>query len=195
MGNRIASPANVPETSSVASEARSRCFIDPPPEPKPVSEPDSGGPQTKHFAHAAHWHPLCWYPLTLAKAKGADPNRASSGADYPSNIKLLGARIGMTAVLHTWGQNLFHHPHVHCIELRWLLGSETGPSGRSAAFHFVTAPAKAKSRRFVERTGYWRQRCQGGLGEIELDLDLLNTIGVRISRLGSATCCSSAVRA
>ena len=29
--------------------------------------------------------------------------------------KHLGARIGMLAVLHTWGQNLQHHPHVHCI--------------------------------------------------------------------------------
>jgi hypothetical protein len=29
--------------------------------------------------------------------------------------KHLGAEIGMIAVLHTWGQNLFHHPHVHCI--------------------------------------------------------------------------------
>lgn len=27
----------------------------------------------------------------------------------------LGAAIGVTAVLHTWGQNLDHHPHVHCI--------------------------------------------------------------------------------
>ena len=29
--------------------------------------------------------------------------------------KHLGAQIGVTAVLHTWGQNLDHHPHVHCI--------------------------------------------------------------------------------
>lgn len=29
--------------------------------------------------------------------------------------KHLGANIGVTAVLHTWGQNLDHHPHVHCI--------------------------------------------------------------------------------
>jgi hypothetical protein len=29
--------------------------------------------------------------------------------------KHLGAEIGLTAVLHTWGQNLHHHPHVHCI--------------------------------------------------------------------------------
>ena len=29
--------------------------------------------------------------------------------------KHLGAEIGLIAVLHTWGQNLHHHPHVHCI--------------------------------------------------------------------------------
>jgi hypothetical protein len=27
----------------------------------------------------------------------------------------LGADIGVTVVLHTWGQNLHHHPHAHCI--------------------------------------------------------------------------------
>jgi hypothetical protein len=27
----------------------------------------------------------------------------------------LGARIGFFSVLHTWGQNLLHHPHVHCV--------------------------------------------------------------------------------
>jgi hypothetical protein len=27
----------------------------------------------------------------------------------------LGAEIGFVAVLHTWGQNLQHHPHVHCL--------------------------------------------------------------------------------
>jgi hypothetical protein len=27
----------------------------------------------------------------------------------------LGARIGVLAVLHTWGQQLEHHPHVHCV--------------------------------------------------------------------------------
>ena len=27
----------------------------------------------------------------------------------------LGAIIGFFAVLHTWGQNLLHHPHLHCV--------------------------------------------------------------------------------
>lgn len=29
--------------------------------------------------------------------------------------KHLGAEIGYLAVLHTWGQNLSHHPHIHCV--------------------------------------------------------------------------------
>jgi hypothetical protein len=29
--------------------------------------------------------------------------------------KQLGAEIGVVALLHTWGQNLHHHPHVHCV--------------------------------------------------------------------------------
>jgi hypothetical protein len=27
----------------------------------------------------------------------------------------LGAQIGFTAILHTWGQNLLFHPHLHCV--------------------------------------------------------------------------------
>jgi Transposase zinc-binding domain/Putative transposase len=29
--------------------------------------------------------------------------------------KRLGAEIGIIAVLHTWGQAMTHHPHVHCV--------------------------------------------------------------------------------
>jgi Putative transposase/Transposase zinc-binding domain len=29
--------------------------------------------------------------------------------------KHLGAEVGILAVLHTWGQNLHHHPHLHCV--------------------------------------------------------------------------------
>lgn len=32
-----------------------------------------------------------------------------------ANPRRLGARIGGLAVLHTWGQALTHHPHVHCV--------------------------------------------------------------------------------
>lgn len=34
---------------------------------------------------------------------------------FGDNPKHLGGRMGMIAVLHTWGQNLHLHPHIHCI--------------------------------------------------------------------------------
>ena len=43
--------------------------------------------------------------------------RASSKTllEVAANPKHLGAKIGFMSVLHTWGQNLHHHPHVHCV--------------------------------------------------------------------------------
>lgn len=35
--------------------------------------------------------------------------------DFGANPKMLGAKTGMIAILHTWGQNLSLHPHLHCI--------------------------------------------------------------------------------
>jgi hypothetical protein len=31
------------------------------------------------------------------------------------NPSFLGAQAGAIAILHTWGQNLLYHPHIHCI--------------------------------------------------------------------------------
>jgi len=35
--------------------------------------------------------------------------------EVAANPKHLGATIGLLCILHTWGQNLLHHPHVHCL--------------------------------------------------------------------------------
>ena len=32
-----------------------------------------------------------------------------------ADLRHLGARIGITMVLHTWGSSMTHHPHVHCV--------------------------------------------------------------------------------
>ena len=40
--------------------------------------------------------------------------------------KHLGAKIGFLAVLHTWGQTLMHHPHLHCV----VPGGGLSPDGR-----------------------------------------------------------------
>ena len=36
-------------------------------------------------------------------------------AQFGENSKHLGAKMGMIAILHTWGQNMSLHPHLHCI--------------------------------------------------------------------------------
>ena len=41
--------------------------------------------------------------------------RAAAQALTRLAAKRLGAKIGLIAVLHTWGQTLTHHPHVHCL--------------------------------------------------------------------------------
>jgi len=35
--------------------------------------------------------------------------------EVAANPRWLGARIGFLAILHTWGQNLMYHPHLHCV--------------------------------------------------------------------------------
>src|SRR5579859_3073073 len=49
--------------------------------------------------------------------------------EIASDPKHLGAEIGVIAILHTWGQNLLLHPHIHCVipagglsldHLRWV---------------------------------------------------------------------------
>ena len=48
------------------------------------------------------------YPIIFRAA-------AEAMRELSANKKYLGAQIGATAILHTWGQNLCYHPHVHCI--------------------------------------------------------------------------------
>lgn len=45
----------------------------------------------------------------LFKAVSATLNELASDKKY------LGAQAGFTGILHTWGQNLMFHPHIHCI--------------------------------------------------------------------------------
>jgi hypothetical protein len=40
---------------------------------------------------------------------------AETLSELSADEKYLGAKIGFTSILHTWGQNLMHHPHLHCI--------------------------------------------------------------------------------
>ena len=59
--------------------------------------------------------------------------------------KYLGATPGITAIMHTWGQNLHYHPHIHCI----VTGGGMNDSGmwvNSRKKFFL--PVKVLSRKF-----------------------------------------------
>lgn len=60
--------------------------------------------------------------------------------------KHLGAQIGFLAVLHTWGQTLLHHPHLHCVVPGGGLSLDGGRWVPSRKRFFL--PVKVLSRLF-----------------------------------------------
>src|SRR4051812_10401893 len=67
--------------------------------------------------------------------------------------KHLGAETGMIAILHTWGQTLTHHPHVHCIVPGGGLGSDGSfiPCRRPGFFLPVRVLSHLYRRLFLDR--------------------------------------------
>ena len=68
-------------------------------------------------------------------------------AQVAANPRHLGAEdVGVLAVLHTWGQNLLHHPHLHCV----VSGGGLSPDGTcwiaSRSYYFL--PVRVLSRVF-----------------------------------------------
>ena len=74
--------------------------------------------------------------------KAASETMLTIGADP----KHLGARIGITAVLHTWGSAMTHHPHVHMI----VPGGGIAPDGRRwiASRPAFLLPVRVLGKRF-----------------------------------------------
>jgi putative transposase/transposase-like zinc-binding protein len=62
-------------------------------------------------------HELSWLALQNKKVVYDLLFRTSAASllEVAADAKHLGAQIGFLSVLHTWGQNLLHHPHVHCV--------------------------------------------------------------------------------
>ena len=58
----------------------------------------------------------------------------------------LGAQTGFLAVLHTWSQNLLHHPHIHCVVPAGGLAPD-GSRWISCRYNFFL-PVKVLSRLF-----------------------------------------------
>ena len=74
--------------------------------------------------------------------------------------KYLGATPGITAILHTWGQNLHYHPHLHCVV--------TG-GGLADGFRWISSrrkfflPIKVLSRKFRGKFLYYLRQAMPDL--------------------------------
>jgi hypothetical protein len=70
--------------------------------------------------------------------------------------KYLGAEIGFIAILHTWGQNLMNHHHIHCIVPSGGLSVQTGEWITGNKKFFI--PVKVLSRMFRGKFLYYLKK-------------------------------------
>lgn len=83
--------------------------------------------------------------------------KAASGTllELAGSSEYLGAQIGFTSVLHTWGQGLVFHPHIHTIVLAGGLTKE-GQWRCSSKDFFI--PVKVMGKRFRGRFLYYLKK-------------------------------------
>jgi hypothetical protein len=71
------------------------------------------------YYHVVFTLPHEWNSLVMGNRKAMFGILFESASEtllhYGSNPEFLGAVPGITMVLHTWGQDMSFHPHVHCI--------------------------------------------------------------------------------
>ena len=83
--------------------------------------------------------PLCYRNATLLYTLALS-GECCDAAEVAADPRHLGAEIGFLSILHTWGQTLVRHPHVHCVvpagglspdHQRWIRPSTRASSSRS----------------------------------------------------------------
>jgi len=96
--------------------------------------------QAADLLETPYFHVVFTLPSALGPIARSNPRvvygllmraAAETLLEVAANPKHLGAEVGVLAVLHTWGQNLALHPHVHCVVTggglaldgsRWIAG-------------------------------------------------------------------------
>jgi Putative transposase/Transposase zinc-binding domain len=80
--------------------------------------------QAQYLLPVEYHHVVFTLPAELGELALANPtvlydllmrSAAATLRAVAANPQRLGAVVGVLMVLHTWGQNLHHHPHVHCV--------------------------------------------------------------------------------
>jgi len=97
------------------------------------------------IAQSAYWNKKAVYGLLFRAS-------AETVLTVAADPKRLGAKVGLTSVLHTWGSALTHHPHVHMI----VPGGGLSPGGskwvacKPGFFLHVRVLARLFRRLFLE---------------------------------------------
>ncbi|MCP4380998.1 MAG: IS91 family transposase [Hyphomicrobiales bacterium] len=97
------------------------------------------------IARIAYWNKRELYGLLFRAS-------AETVMTIAADPRRLGARVGMTSVLHTWGSALTHHPHIHMI----VPGGGLSPDGsrwivcRPGFFFPVRVLSRLFRRLFIE---------------------------------------------
>nr|WP_243145016.1 IS91 family transposase [Litoreibacter roseus] len=97
------------------------------------------------IARIAYWNQKAVYGLLFRAS-------AETVTTIAADPKRLGAKVGMTSVLHTWGSALTHHPHIHMI----VPGGGLSPGGtkwvacKPGFFLHVRVLARLFRRLFLE---------------------------------------------
>jgi len=97
------------------------------------------------IAQIAFWNKKAVYDLLFRAS-------AETVLTLAADPRRLGARLGMTAVLHTWGSALTHHPHIHMI----VPGGGLSPDGtrwiacKQGFFFHVRVLSRLFRRLFLE---------------------------------------------
>jgi hypothetical protein len=80
--------------------------------------------ERKHLLSVPYAHVVFTLPHEMAPLALQNPRvcyghlfraAAQTLLQIAADPRHLGARIGFVAILHTWGQSLLHHPHLHCL--------------------------------------------------------------------------------
>jgi hypothetical protein len=97
---------------------------------------------------------------------------AETLTELSADKKYLGAQIGFFSVLHTWGQDLHYHPHIHSVVLAGGLTKQN--QWRSTSKHFFI-PVKVLSKKFRGKFMYYlKQYYQQGELQFYNDLKKYN---------------------
>jgi hypothetical protein len=98
--------------------------------------------------------------------------------------KHLGARIGITAVLHTWGSAMTHHPHVHMIVPGG--GDHCRRQGRDESSDRPEKPRIRTTKRpvSVHNPAHWLRSCDRGY-KPQIEISVAFNCGPRVPSSGT----------